>query len=837
MKKSYSILKIFFQSFILIIVFGLPIAILAQEPTTQDCRGAIPVCDFVYQEANTATGSGNYYEIPNGGSGCPSNHCMDGEKNSRWYVFSVISSGNLRFQITPQVNSDDYDWAVFNLSENHCEDIWASASLIMSSCNAAGGTNFQGPTGVSTLNGGIKDCNNGGGTNKWNSDLPVFEGETYVLVVSDWTQTPGGYTLDFSTSTASIFDDQKPFINSIGGDLITDCGTNELSFSFNENVKCSSVSASDFILNGPGGPYELDSIYGETCALGGNNERDYTLYFTPAIDRSGDYTLEIKTLSFISDACNNYATADVYEFTVELDSPDADAGADIDIAYGGSTTIEGNATGGSGDFNYHWEPADLLVDADVQNPTTVNLTASTEFTLSVEDVISTCVGEDFVWVNIVGGPLGIILDASSNIICQGDIVNLYAYPDGGSGEYTYNWTSDPIGFTSVEQNPSDYPQVTTTYFLEISDGFTILNSEITIEVNAKPLANAGVDQVINEGTSTTLNGAGSGGSGNFTYHWEPASFLIENDIPDPQTTVLDSPVMYTLIIEDENGCASDPDNVLVNTEGPALAALPLADPPEICAGETVSISANATGGGGEYTYQWTSSPSGYTGNSAEFTDVPGGSVRYDLLLIDQYGNEFNGHINVIVNKLPEINLIPGDIIPVGEDSIIVCVRDTLNLDAGQDDDPPETTYFWNQNYENRYYLASTNGNWIEIQNHHVSVKHGVTGCENAANLTIVFDFNECAIGVPENGFEVLTAVDLHPNPNNGNFNLTVNETINDLAIHVLDVSGRTVYSDKWSGSFYAGYHKQTNIDQIEKGLYFIHLKSGNMSSVLKMVVR
>ncbi len=817
-------------------LLGVPSIILAQEPTTQDCRGAIPVCDFIYQEDNTASGYGNYFEIPYGGNGCPSNHCMDGEKNSRWYVFTVISSGDLKFQITPQVNSDDYDWAVFNLSDHHCEDIWSGANLIMSSCNAAGGAGYQGTTGISTLNGGNSDCNNGGYTNKWNIDLPVYEGETYVLVVSDWTQTPGGYTLDFSTSTASIFDDQKPYIEYIGGDQITDCGTNELFFSFNENVKCSSVSASDFILDGPGGPYELDSIYGETCALGGNNEREYTLYFTPAIYQSGDYTLEIKFLSFISDACNNYAVAEVYDFTIDLDSPDADAGEDIDIAYGGSTTLDGSASGGSGEFSYHWEPADLLDDPDIQNPTTVNLTASTEFILSVEDTISTCLGVDNVWVNVVGGPLGITVDASATEICNGELVNLYAYPDGGSGEYTYSWTSDPVGFTSNEQNPSDYPNITTTYFVEVYDGFTTVNDQITIHVNAKPHADAGADQTINEGTSTTLNGAGSGGSGNFSYHWEPASYLIENDIPDPQTLVLYEAVLFTLVIEDENGCTSDPDQVLVNTEGPALAAFPIADPPEICLGQAANVSANATGGGGEYNYQWTSDPPGFTANTDDFTDTPDVSTRYDLLLTDQYGNEFTGHINVIVNQLPEINLIPDYIIPVGEDTISVCVRGSVQLDAGHDADPPGTIYFWNENFENRYYLASTNGNWIDIQTHSVYVKHGVTGCENTAELTIIFDFNECEISVPENIPDLSDAIDLHPNPNNGDFTLTLNQTITNLEAQIFDISGRLVYTEQWKGNLNSGYQIQVSTNRLEKGLYLVFLKSGTRTVIHRIIV-
>jgi hypothetical protein len=811
--------------------------LFAQTPTTQDCLGAIPVCDYIYQEDSTAAGHGAYFEIPNGGNGCPNGHCMDGEKNSRWYIWTVVTSGDLRLNITPQTQTDDYDWAVFNLTQYKCQDIYAHPDWVMSSCNAAGGPGYQGMTGISSANGGNTNCNNGGGTNKWNVDLPVYEGETYVLVVSDWTQTPGGYTLDFSPSTAVIFDDQKPFISYIGGEDITECGTTELTISFNENVKCSSLSPGDLTLDGPGGPYEIDSIYGENCELGGDYERDFILYFSPGIARGGDYTLEIENLSFISDACNNYAAAEVFDFEVELDAPIADAGEDVDIAYGASTTLEGDAEGGSGNFFYHWEPADLLVNPDVKDPTTVDLTASTEFTLSVYDVESSCEGEDNVWVNVVGGPLGVTVGASSTEICTGEIVNLYAYPDGGSGDYTYSWTSDPAGFTSNQQNPSDFPSGTTTYILEISDGFTVVEDEITITVNPTPTANAGIDQTINEGTTTFLEGSGEGGSGNLAYLWEPASYLVQHNVSNPQTVVLYDPIVFTLLVEDEKGCVSDPDNVLINTEGPALSAVPFSETPEICSGAAVTIHANATGGGGEYTYSWTSDPPGFTSNQSTFTDYPNQDTRYDLLLTDQFDNQITAHINIKVNPLPVIDLVPDGIPSFGEDSIIVCVRDSVLLDAGFDEDPSGTIYFWNNNFEGRYLRATTNGNWIDLQTHVVEVQHGITGCRNSGELTIVFDYNQCEIFVPEINTNFKAEVEIHPNPNNGVFLLTLKEDLEDINIAVFDISGRLVYSTSWEGKHHAEAQKRIGSNGLDEGVYFVHISSGNKSANKRMIIR
>lgn len=755
----------------------------AQIPTTQDCLGAIAVCDYIYIEETTATGNGNYVEIPNGGSNCP-NHCMDGEHNSRWYIWTVVESGNLRFEITPQVQTDDYDWAVFNLTDNNCEDIYSHPSWMIESCNAAGDIGYQGTTGVSTHNGGTINCNNGGQTNKWNVDLVVWEGETYVLVVSDWTQTPGGYTLDFSASTAVIFDDQRPSIEYIGGELITSCGTNELFIKFNENVKCSSIQPNDFIIEGPGGPYVIDSIFGSTCNLGGNNEREYTLYFTPAIYQGGDFTLEIKQFSFISDACNNYSLNQTYDFFIDLDSPDADAGEDIDIPYAGIATLSGSAANGSGDYSFSWEPAELLDDPASATPTTVSLISSSQFILSVSDQQSYCVGEDTVWVNVVGGPLGITMSSSSTDICEGERVDLYVSPDGGGGNYTYLWSSNPIGFNSTEQNPSDFPTVNTWYIANVTDGYTDIVDSIHILVNQLPISYAGEDQIINEGTTTTLEGSASGGTGDYSYRWEPSSWLESNIIANPLTLPLFEPAVFTLWITDEKGCESVPDDVLINASGGGLSAFLLAEPDEVCIGQSTSISANATGGGMEYTYLWTSNLTGFTSIEEIFFVSPEETTTYYLLLTDQHQTEFESEITIIVNPLPIINLIPENANSIG-DTIIVCVRDTVMLDAGFDDDPLNTEYFWTKtNLVNRYYTASTNGSWIDMQIHAVRVTDGSTGCINTDSISLLFDFSECEISLPENYSSLSNFITIHPNPNKGNFTIDVNKNIGALNVSI-----------------------------------------------------
>jgi len=821
-------------SSILFLIFLFVSQVNAQIPTTQDCMGAIAVCDYIYIEETTASGTGNYYEIPSN-QACP-NHCMDGEKNSRWYIWTVVESGNLRFEIIPQDQTDDYDWSVFNLTDYSCDAIWSNPGGTLSSCNAAGGAGYQGTTGVSSLNGGTIDCNGGGLTNKWNADLEVYEGETYVLIVSDWTQTPGGYTLDFSSSTAVIFDDQRPNIEYIGDDLITSCGTNELFLKFNENVKCSSIQPGDFALEGPGGPYVIDSIYGNTCDLGGDNEREYTLYFTPAIYQGGDYTLDIKQFSFISDACNNYALSEPYNFFIDLESPEANAGDDIDIPYAGIATLSGSATSGSGNYLFSWVPAELLDIPNSPTPTTVSLTTSTEFLLTISDQQSYCVGEDTMWVNVVGGPLGVTLSTSNNEICNGEIVDLFVSPDGGGGAYTYIWTSNPSGFSSNEQNPSDYPTNDIWYIANVTDGYTDIIDSVFVKVNQLPISNAGEDQVINEGTTTTLDGNASGGTGDYNYQWEPSSWLESNIIPAPLTLPLFEPTVFTLWITDEKGCESVPDNVLINASGGGLSSFLLAEPDEICIGQSTSITANAAGGGLEYTYEWTSSPTGYSSSLDSIFVTPDITTTYNLLLKDQHATEFESSITIIVNSLPEINLIPLNA-NYYRDTILTCVRDTVLLDAGHDEDPLNSEYFWTStNLANRYYTVTTNGIWIDFQTHAVRVTDGITGCVNSDSVTVFFNFNECEISVPENSSALANLINISPNPNNGNFIVDVSTKISNLDISIYSTQGKQVYTEKLEENHINGFSKQIATN-LSSGIYFVLFNTGGEQLIKKVVIK
>jgi len=129
----------------------------------------------------------------------------------------------------------------------------------------------------------------------------------------------------------------------------------------------------------------------------------------------------------------------------------------------------------------------MLIDPNVQNPTTIALTSSQLFTLTVTDIVSGCNDTDDVLVSVTGGALTVDVNANPNPSCAGNLVQLMAITGGGTGNYTYVWTSNPVGFNSTIPNPAVYPTISTTYIVVVNDGFNTVSDSVLVVVNPLPI--------------------------------------------------------------------------------------------------------------------------------------------------------------------------------------------------------------------------------------------------------------------------------------------------------------------------------------------------------------
>jgi gliding motility-associated-like protein len=342
--------------------------------SVSDCNGAIQLCEDVYTEANATSTFGNIFE--------PTGACNSGaETSSMWYTFTVTQSGNMGFILDPSDIDADYDWGMFNITDNGCAGILNGTSPEVS-CNSYGLFFSSGPTGISTADGGTGNTNGPGDLNgpAFNADLNVVAGQTYALVVMNWSNSASGYTIDFSNSTASLFDNINPTISNV----TTDCNNPGVVVEFDENLVTTSIQPADFQLTGPFGNVTINSI--QVPAPNSPGNPSVTLIPTLGNLPPGNYTLSISDLAgYVNDACGNTATGS-FDFVVSPLAVSVFAGNDTVICPGTNASLvaTGNFT------SVQWLNGPATPNYSVQNSGNYQVTATLNG-CSLTDVVNVSV--------------------------------------------------------------------------------------------------------------------------------------------------------------------------------------------------------------------------------------------------------------------------------------------------------------------------------------------------------------------------------------------------------------------------------------------------------------
>ena len=166
------------------------------------------------------------------------------------------------------------------------------------------------------------------------------------------------------------------------------------------------------------------------------------------------------------------------------------------IIYGSTATLTANA-GATGSFNFHWEPANMVVNPNNQTTETVPLQATQTYTVTITNPQGGCSSSAQVTVSIDGSGMTAMATADQYSLCLGESTTLHAQPSGGAGNYTYSWTPANTLNNPNIQNPVATPPVgSTTYTCHVSDGFTDINVNVTIVVH--PHVEADIYQTICE---------------------------------------------------------------------------------------------------------------------------------------------------------------------------------------------------------------------------------------------------------------------------------------------------------------------------------------------------
>src|SRR5690606_15615452 len=300
--------------------------------------------------------------------------------------------------------------------------------------------------------------------------------------------------------------------------------------------------------------------------------------------------------------------SDTDEVTVTVNTlPNANAGDDVSTCQGTAVTL--TASGGS---SYLWS------NGATSQSITVNPNNTT--TYSVEVTQDGCSSTDQVVVTVNSLPN---INAGNDVtILEGESVTLTA-----TGGTSYVWSNG-----ETTQSITISPTTTTTYTVTGSESGCEATDEVTVFVQTDDVtANAGNDETICQGESTTLTATGG-----TTYEWSTGETTASITVNPNETTT------YSVTAYSISGNNSDTDEVTVTVN--ALPNANAGDDISTCQGTAVTLTAS-----GGSSYLWSNGAT-----SQSITVNPNTTTTYSVE-VTQNGCSSTDEVIVTVNPLPTIN--------------------------------------------------------------------------------------------------------------------------------------------------------------------------------------
>ena len=339
----------------------------------------------------------------------------------------------------------------------------------------------------------------------------------------------------------------------------------------------------------------------------------------------------------------------------------ATAGGNSPVCEGSSINLTANTIAGA---TYSWTGPNSFTSSS-QNPVISGATPAMSGTYTLALTSPGCSPvTSTVNITVITAPTATA--GSNSPVCEGSSINLTANTIAGA---TYSWTG-PNGYTSGTQNPTitgSTAAAAGTYTLTITiPGCTPVTSTVNVVVNPGPIATAGSNSPVCEGSSINLTANTIIGA---SYGWTgPNGYTSSSQNPTITGTTPAMSGTYTLTITIP-GCSpvTSTVNVVVNAVPTATAG---SNSP-VCEGSSINLTANTVAGA---SYGWTG-PNGYTSGSQNPT-IPNSTAAmagtYTLTITIPGCTPATSTVNVVVN--------PGPTATAGGNSP-VCEGAPINLTA------------------------------------------------------------------------------------------------------------------------------------------------------------
>jgi hypothetical protein len=478
------------------------------------------------------------------------------------------------------------------------------------------------------------------------------------------------------------------------------------------------------------------------------------------------------------------------------------------------------ATGGTGTYSYSWTSLPVGFTSNIQNPT-VSPTVTTKYIAHVTSGTQVKTDTTTVFINMTA-----LATANPYTINAGSNSQLNVTGTGGTGSYTYSWTSNPAGFTSTLQNPVVSPTVNTVYTGTAISGTQSASDTAKVKVNMSVLATATPPSIV-AGGSSQLNAVVTGGSGTNTYAWTSIPTGFTSNIQNPVV----SPIVTTQYIVNANdGTQTKGDTVTVTVTLGTLSVIATATPSSVCIGSSSQLNAQASGGTTTYTYSWTSLPVGFTSNIQNPIVQPTITTTY-IAHVNDGSSSASDSVTVTVTQDPTAF--------AGNDTTICLTTVQLQLN-GQSSNSSAVNWttngdgtFLNQSSLNAIYYPGVNDKANLHFNLTLTASPQPPCTPNATSVRHI-TFDHCT-GLPDAGNDVFN-VSIRPNPSFGSINLLVTGLTNgNVKVSIVDLSGKAVFQDIYSPTGNK-VNQLIDLTNLQKGIYFVKVETDSQIKTEKLVL-
>lgn len=461
-----------------------------------------------------------------------------------------------------------------------------------------------------------------------------------------------------------------------------------------------------------------------------------------------------------------------FAYSITLQSLQATVASTDVTCFGGHNGTATITPSGSGPFSYVWMPGPFT------SPSINHLFAG-NYTVDVSNQ-GGCFGTYYVHVN-EPPPININV-TGQNASCSGVSGSASVIASGGTGSLDYLWSTTP-------------PQITTTitglnagtYTVTVTDDNNCHTSGSVTLTGSSPFTASIVSTpatcLANDGTATV---SVSGGSGNFSYLWQPNVSISSSATNLP-------PGVYTVIVTDNTtGCIQNVSTIINSSTG--ITATITSSTDATCqSSEDGSATVIGTGGTLPYTYLW--SPGGQT--TATATNLAPGN--YTVMVADYDGCPAFATVTIGYNYASPL-------LELGIDTTM-CIGDILVLDAGAG-----YNYLWSDNSTNQSLTVTSAGIYSVMIT-------DTNGCESfdAINVNYITCFGRTNLRVTD-----LSTINVFPNPVYHKVELTINHLQKStIILNLRNTFGSVLWS---SDSLADGYFKkEIDLSKLPAGVYYLEI--------------